>query len=153
MSRDVRIKTNGKKYDFNSLPRDFMPMKRFSTMSIRPTPCFPLRERRRGSGTFMHSFYLRVLKNILVSTLAVFIHSARLQAVKFGHRRTFTQHRSGMRRHPVASAWMCLPARWSPSQELLQQKSTDVLKDTKRTEKLKSVVLIMTNNCSPNKQK
>lgn len=29
------------------LPRDFIPMKRFSTMSMRPTPCFPLK--RNGS--------------------------------------------------------------------------------------------------------
>lgn len=26
----------------SDLPRDFMPMKRFSTMSMRPTPCLPL---------------------------------------------------------------------------------------------------------------
>lgn len=28
------------------LPRDFIPMKRFSTMSIRPTPCLPLKKNR-----------------------------------------------------------------------------------------------------------
>ena len=30
------------------LPRDFIPMKRFSTMSMRPTPCLPLWEEPSG---------------------------------------------------------------------------------------------------------
>lgn len=41
-----------KNIPFNSLPRDFIPIKRFSTMSIRPTPCFPLRGGQRDRKRF-----------------------------------------------------------------------------------------------------
>lgn len=43
--------TNEIKYNF--LPRDFMPMKRFSTMSILPTPWLPLWHRQTGALTLI----------------------------------------------------------------------------------------------------